>query len=244
MFWKIIPEQEKKNFLEEFINFIKDLFIIILVVWFVRTFLVMPFQISWSSMDESYYDREFIIVDRFSYLNIPLLKKGNPNRWDVVVFRPHVNPDKKYFIKRVIWLPWETVKIENGKVYLLSKDNDSFLELIEWYLSPENKNSTFVVSDSEAYIYEIPKWSYFVMWDNRNHSTDSRTCFSNCNIEWRENFIKKEYITWKVWLDLGYYDWLRLSPKVEFWTFKFIHPTLWIETKPRWFSFPKDWEYN
>jgi signal peptidase I len=60
-----------KTFTSEAIDFVKDLIIISLVVLLIRTFLVMPFQISGQSMYSAYYDREFIIVDRFSYLNIP-----------------------------------------------------------------------------------------------------------------------------------------------------------------------------
>ena len=194
-------------------------------------------------MDESYYDREFILVDRFSYLDIPFIKNGNLDRWDVVVFKPHVSPDKEFFIKRVIWLPGDTIKIENGKVYLFDTDWEVFVELSEWYLSEENKDLTFVGSDSKAYVYEVPENSFFVMWDNRNNSTDSRSCLSSCSIEWRSNYVKKSDITWKVWLDLGYYDWIRLRWKIEIWNFEFVHPTLWISTKPRWFSSPREWTY-
>jgi signal peptidase I len=56
---------------KEIIDFIKDLIIIGLVVLIIRTFIAEPFQISGPSMYGSYYDKEFIIVDRFSYLDIP-----------------------------------------------------------------------------------------------------------------------------------------------------------------------------
>jgi signal peptidase I len=63
---------------------------------------MLPFQIKGPSMLDSYYDKEFIIVDRFSYLSIPLLKTGTPSRGDVIVFKPHISKDKEYFIKRII----------------------------------------------------------------------------------------------------------------------------------------------
>jgi signal peptidase I len=65
---------DKKEFRTEVIDFIKDLVIIVLIVLFIRTFLVEPFQISGQSMSDSYYDKEFIIVDRLSYLDIPKIK--------------------------------------------------------------------------------------------------------------------------------------------------------------------------
>ncbi|USN59307.1 MAG: signal peptidase I [Candidatus Peribacteria bacterium] len=101
----------KRDFLSELLDFVKDMAIIILVVMFIRSFLVMPFQISGQSMYSSYYNYQFIIVDRFSYLDIPLVKTGKVERGDVVVFRPHVSKDKEYFIKRIIGLPGESVKI-------------------------------------------------------------------------------------------------------------------------------------
>jgi signal peptidase I len=57
--------------IKEILDFIKDLIIIGLVVLIIRTFIAEPFQISGQSMYSSYYNKEFIIVDRFSYLDIP-----------------------------------------------------------------------------------------------------------------------------------------------------------------------------
>jgi signal peptidase I len=92
----------ENKMMREIFDFIKDIVIIISLVFIIRSFLVLPFQINGQSMYSSYYDREFIIVDRFSYLDIPNIKEGTPKRGDVVVFRPHVNKEKEYYIKRVI----------------------------------------------------------------------------------------------------------------------------------------------
>jgi signal peptidase I len=59
--------EEEKDFIGEVKDFMKDLVIIVLLVLFIRTFLAMPFQINGQSMYSSYYDKEFIIVDRLSY---------------------------------------------------------------------------------------------------------------------------------------------------------------------------------
>lgn len=65
----------------EIIEFFRDLVIIFIVVIFVRTFIAAPFQISGSSMEDSYHDREFILVNKFSYVDTLVTKadetKGN-----------------------------------------------------------------------------------------------------------------------------------------------------------------------
>ena len=61
-----MARESAPNLKDEIKDFLKDVAIIILVVVFVRTFLFVPFQINGSSMNESYYDREFIIVDKLS----------------------------------------------------------------------------------------------------------------------------------------------------------------------------------
>lgn len=219
---------QPKTIKQEIIEFFKDLIIIIIVVLIVRTFLILPFQISWQSMYDSYYDREFIIVDRFSYLTY---KK--PQRWDVVVFKTHID-GKEYFIKRIIWLPGETLKIQSGSVFIKAVWSQEFVELDEKYLMEWNYKATFVRWDDSEKIYEIPENSYFVMWDNRNASTDSRACFSSCEFWNKSNFILKKDIIGKVLIDLWYFN---------FKSFSFKQPNLGINTKPRWFSSPSKYSY-
>jgi signal peptidase I len=52
---------------KEIIDFVKDIIVILIIVFVIRTFFILPFQINGQSMYQSYYDGEFIIVDRFSY---------------------------------------------------------------------------------------------------------------------------------------------------------------------------------
>lgn len=223
------------NIKREIIDFLRDLVIIIVIVLVLRTYLVEPFQISGQSMYESYYDKQFILVDRFSYLDIPYIKTWEIERWDVVVLRPWVDKDREYFIKRVIWVWWDTIKIEDGNVYLKTKWKDEFIELDESdYLTPENDWHTYV--KWWAKIFEIPEWEFFIMWDNRNHSSDSRTCFSySCTISSKDAYVEKDNIIWKVLLDLWYFN---------FRTFSFIHPELMIDTSPKWFSSLRTYDYN
>ena len=62
-------EETNKTF-RIFIDFFRDLVIILLIVIIIRTFLVTPFRINGSSMESSYHDKEYILVDKFSYLNL------------------------------------------------------------------------------------------------------------------------------------------------------------------------------
>lgn len=218
---------QKKIKTSEIVDFFKDLIIIIIIVVLIRSFVAMPFQISGQSMYSSYYDKEFIIVDRLSYFF------SEPERGDSIVFEPNLWNDKKYFLKRIIWMPWDTLKIDWGEVYIKTSWADDFVMLDEQYLNIENKWYTFVGSSRSSVQYSLWDDQYFVMWDNRNHSTDSRECFSNCI--WRDEFISKDDIVWKVFLDLWYFNFKRFS---------FIQPSLWIETFPRFFSSPSNYEYD
>lgn len=235
-----MSDTPSKSFFTEARDFLKDLIIIVAVVMVVRTFFVMPFQINGQSMYDSYYDKEFIIVDRFSYQDLPVFGRvREPRRWDVVVFKPWVSQDRKYFIKRVIGLPGETLKIQWGKVFLKEDSSDDFIEIDETpYLSEANQGRTYVRNDQWEYIYDIPEGEYFVMGDNRQASTDSRTCFSTCSI--RENYIDMTMVTGRVLVDLGYFNIKEFS---------FTHPTVTedgapLSTTPRFLSSPGTHNYS
>lgn len=224
-----------KDFTGEALDFLKDIIIILVIVLVMRTFLIMPFKINGQSMYESYYDKEFIIVDRLSYRDIPLVwALQDVERGDVVVFAPWVSEERKYFIKRIIGLPGETLKLQWGKVYIQKVGADNFIEIDESaYLSDDNEGNTTVRWDKWEKLYKIPKDRYFVMGDNRNHSTDSRTCFQSCSV--RTNYIGSSEIIWKVLIDLGYFN---------FRTFSFLQPDLWISTKPKFFNSYGSYSYE
>lgn len=224
-----------KDFNSEALDFLKDIIVILMIVLVMRTFFIMPFKINGQSMYETYYDKEFIIVDRFSYRDIPYFGQTQEvERGDVVVFAPGVSQERKYFIKRVIWLPWETLKIEWGDVYLKAIGESEFSKLDESvYLSQENDGNTLVRGSTWENIYEIPEDRYFVMGDNRNHSTDSRTCFQSCSV--RTNYIEPAEFIGKVLLDLGYFN---------FRNFSFSHPDLNISTKPKFFGGLGEYDYR
>jgi len=193
----------------------------------------MPFQINGQSMYDSYYDKEFILVDRLSYRDIPFIwPLQNIERGDVVVFDPMLGWSAKYFIKRVIGLPGENIKIEWGKVYIQEVGAKEFYELSEPYLMDENQDNTFVRWENEAMNYRVPEDRIFVLGDNRMYSTDSRTCFQSCAVG--TPYINTSQLVGKIFLTAGYFN---------FRNFSFQHPVLGISTKPRFFSSPSHHSY-
>lgn len=130
------------------------LVVIIFLVLF-NLFVGTIFRISGVSMAPSFEDGQFILVDRLSYI------VSTPQRGDVVVLQFPGDPTRRKFIKRVIALPGETVKIENNLVFV----NDQVLD--ETYLPallPTFPNLQRVLRSDEV----------FVMGDNRPNSNDSR----------------------------------------------------------------------
>ncbi len=233
--WETAYLTRKKWKLEEFIEFLRDLIIILLIVIIIRTYIASPFQISWNSMEKSYHNKEFILVNKFSYAQIWNFKIWDPIRWDVVIFRPHASNWKEFYIKRIIWMPNDTIKIENWEVYIKKWGATDFIKLNEDYLDPINKWSTFLWSNTEEKIFVIPEWEYFLMWDNRNNSSDSRSCFMSCFISWSSHFIKRNDIIWKVFLDFGYFNILEISEnKIKLWTLKWIHYPRFLNTTKTW----------
>lgn len=83
----------------------------------------------------------------------------------------------EYFIKRIIGVPGDTIKIDGGKVFLKEKTQDDFKELEEDYLNPENRDRTYIFGEDSARtnIFTVPEGAYFAMGDNRNYSNDARS---------------------------------------------------------------------
>ncbi len=261
-------EETNKTF-KIFINFFRDLVIILLIVVLIRTFLVTPFRINGSSMESSYHDKEYILVDKFSYLDLTedafskrmswtdlnstitntwnaiiqntLWKAGikvwDPIRWDVVVITPHVDKNREYYIKRVIGLPGDTVRFSSGMVFIKKENTENFIKVNEPYLSLANSWHTYLPEYIEWDQFRIPDGSYWIMWDNRNNSADSRTCFRNCiGAEVNAHFIKRRDILGKVLLNFWYFN--------IFWVEGILDGWKWTWTyAPRFLNHPRDATY-
>jgi signal peptidase I len=146
--------ETKKNIIEA-MRFIATVFILWLII---RVFLVQPFLVDGASMSPNFETNDYLIVDKLTYFF------KTPARGEVVVFKYPSDP-KKYFIKRVIGLPGETVTILDGKTTVTKVDGNKV-----------HINESFVqnVSAEDSKVVTLAAEEYFVMGDNRPHSFDSR----------------------------------------------------------------------
>lgn len=154
---------------------IEAIIIAFLLAFFIRAFVVQAFKIPSGSMKPTLLVGDHILVSKFMYgIKIPFVEKdlvrfSDPGRQDIIVFRYPVDPSKD-FIKRVIGLPGDKVRIEDKKVYV----NDKLLN--EPYAVHSDKRilpSNVSPRDNMATII-VPPNNLFVMGDNRDESYDSR----------------------------------------------------------------------
>lgn len=178
----------ENNQVKDFTYFLWDLIktgvIVFVIAFCLRFFVVQPFIVEGESMMPNYVNNEYLLAERITFL-----LHHDPARGDVIVFHYPNNPSVSY-IKRVIGLPGETVKIADNKVTITNKDNPSGTELSEDYL-PSGTITNTNVANGSAYSKTLGDNEFFVMGDNRQHSSDSR--------EWgilpRANIIGRAWLT-------------------------------------------------
>lgn len=134
---------------------------------------------------------------------------GLPNQTYLIRIYNSTGPE--YFVKRVIGVPGDVIRIDNGRVYLKIKNSDEYLELEEVYLNSENQFNTYFQARSDMNEFEVPESYYFVLGDNRNHSNDSRHWFSPID-ESYSPYVNEKYISGKVLIVLWPPTDLRLIP--------------------------------
>ena len=147
-----------KSVLKEILNTSIYLLSVLLVTYLVITFVGQRTVVNGSSMEATLQHGDNLIVDRISY------RFSDPKRFDIIVF-PFQYEEGTYYIKRIIGMPGETVQIdEDGVIYINGEVlHESYgLEVIQ---DPGRAIMPITLGEDE----------YFVMGDNRNNSTDSRT---------------------------------------------------------------------
>ncbi len=162
---------KKKHPLAEIVEFA---LLALLVVLPVRWFIAQPFIVSGASMENTFHSGEYLIIDQVSY------KLGDPERGDVIVFRYPKEPSK-YFIKRIIGLPGDTIDIQGSTVNLTTADGNT-LTLDEPYIRSMNEETNLTTT--------LQTGEYFVMGDNRDASSDSRIW----GVLPEENIIGKAFV--------------------------------------------------
>ena len=143
------------------LEIVKVFLIALAIVIPVRYFLIQPFYVKGASMEPTYVDHEYLIIDELSY------HLRTPERGEVIVFRYPRNP-RQYYIKRIIGLPGETVIIKDKKV-IIEKNGKSIVLDETDYLDPSVPTDSFNYSE-----VTLADDEYFVMGDNRTASYDSR----------------------------------------------------------------------
>lgn len=175
-FWQNEKVQEAGEFA---IEIIKIIVISLAIIIPVRYFLIQPFYVKGASMEPTFFNHEYLIINEIAY------RFETPARGDIVVFRPpNSNGVGDFFIKRLIGLPGEQVEIKSNKITIINDQHPQGIVLDE---------SSYLTADVITYgdiNVKLGADEYFVLGDNRTSSLDSRTFGP----------IKRDSIVGDVWL--------------------------------------------
>jgi len=226
-------DEKKKNIIKDNLRTIISA---ILIAFFIRTFLLQPFTIPSGSMLPNLLVGDYLFVSKYSYgyskYSIPFspniisgrLFGREPTRGDVAVFRLPKDTSIDY-IKRIIGLPGDTVKVLKGVVYVNNRPLDQSLFETDYkyykYYNPdkvliesiEDKSYVTLNLDSESIggntgTYIVPKNHYFMMGDNRDNSLDSRFIEQVGYVPYENLIGRAEFLffssdrsipLWKIW---------------------------------------------
>jgi len=165
-------EKKTLKFLKEMFDLLANVAITVVVLVILREYVIINAYIPSSSMENTIMPKDRIIGNRLAYLF------SEPERGDIIIFK-YPDDERQLFVKRIIGLPGEAVKIEDSKVYIGEEE----ILLEEPYLKDE------WLIGNDGYSFEIPEGSYLALGDNRNNSKDSRY--------WKNTYVTEEEILGK-----------------------------------------------
>jgi signal peptidase I len=164
---KNLPTSTEKSATGHIWEIFKFFLLALIIVAPIRFFIAQPFIVQGKSMSPTFETGQYLIIDEITY------KFEEPKRGDVIVLR-YPKDTTKFFIKRVIGLPGETLTITDGMISITSKDGETIV-LDEPYITfPKTDradNMTITLKDNPE---SDTNDEYFVMGDNRAASLDSR----------------------------------------------------------------------
>jgi len=177
-------------FIKGWYQITKNIDIVLILGLLFRAFILQPFIVDGNSMEPNYHNNEYILVDQITY------RFRKPSHGEVIIFKPPENTATDY-IKRIIATPGETVVIENNQVSV----NGHLLS--ESYLSSPKSTRT----NENIFRRTMKPNEYFVMGDNREHSSDSR----DWGVVPLENIVGRAWLTVFPFSNFGFVD----NPKLN-----------------------------
>ncbi|WP_045860500.1 signal peptidase I [Teredinibacter purpureus] len=203
------------------VEFSKSFFPVLFLVFFLRSFIIEPFQIPSESMVPTLEVGDFIAVNKFAYgVRMPVFRNkiipvSDPKRGDVMVFFP---PHRsQYFIKRVIGLPGDKIRYTNNVLYINGVEAEQTLVLRETIESVDfcsARGGSYLITDenidgethrmrkctipgrlSVNGSWDVPQGHYLMIGDNRDNSSDGR--------DWgfvpEDRIVGKAFAIWMHW---------------------------------------------
>lgn len=162
------------KFIRQLGDFVKIVIISLVIIVPVRYFVAQPFFVRGASMDPTFENGEYLVVDELSY------RFHKPERGDVIVFRFPLNPSQ-FYIKRIAGLPGEKVVVGGGGVSLYNDSREIFFDESGYLAELHTAGDVEIILEDDE---------FFVLGDNRNASSDSR----------RWGALHKSFIVGKVFL--------------------------------------------
>ena len=181
-----------------FLDVVSTVLIAILIFLVVYLFLVKPNQVIGESMQPTFFSHQYILTDLLTY------RFHSPDRGDVVVLQDPQDTSLD-LIKRVVGLPGESIMFKNGAVYIKNPQHPNGYLLNEPYIMTGAQTQAESATKNDSW-YQIPQNYYFVMGDNREHSSDSRDLGA----------VNKNLIIGRAWFRYWPLNAIRFIPGIQY----------------------------